>query len=196
MASSSKQLWVLTGGNGSGKSTFYQQFLKSRGLIFVNADIIAGRLEPDNAEKASYKAAILARKMCMDLLGEGNSFCFETVFSHPSKIDFLAQAKSAGYQIILVYVHLETNQLNQARVAQRISQGGHGVPSEKIISRIPRTMHNVHVALPLVDMAQLYDNSRHDKPFNPVALLDQGKLKQQISPSPEWAGTMLVEYLD
>ena len=49
---------------------------------------------------------------------------FETVFSHPSKIDFLAQAKSLGYEVVLVYIHLTNDELNQARVAQRVSEGG------------------------------------------------------------------------
>ena len=33
----SKQIWVLAGGNGAGKSTFYSQFLKPRGVKLVNA---------------------------------------------------------------------------------------------------------------------------------------------------------------
>ena len=64
------------------------------------------------------------------------SFCFETVFSHESKIDFLARAKANGYKIILVYIHLFDANLNEARVKQRTSEGGHSVPIEKIHSRI------------------------------------------------------------
>ena len=195
MANLPRQLWILAGGNGAGKSTFYNQFLAPRGLIFVNADIIARRLDQNNEESISYKAAILARKMCADLVRSGNSFCFETVFSHPSKIDFVAHAKSNGYDIIFIYIHLENNQLNQARVTQRVLQGGHNVPPEKIISRIPKTIHNVSLVLPLVDMAQLYDNSRYDIPFKLVALLHTGKLQQTISPSPDWALTILGDYV-
>jgi predicted ABC-type ATPase len=36
-----KQLWILAGGNGSGKSTFYEQYLRPQGLSFVNTDLIA-----------------------------------------------------------------------------------------------------------------------------------------------------------
>ena len=49
----------------------------------------------------------------------GISFCFETVFSHPSKIDFLVQAKASGYQVILMMIHLGSPQLNQARIAMQ-----------------------------------------------------------------------------
>jgi len=184
---SAKQLWVLTGGNGAGKSTFYQQFLKSSGLPFINADILAKQLDVEQAEAQSYKAAKLAEKLRMQLLRNGISFCFETVFSHPSKIDFLAKAKSLGYEIILVYIHLKNDELNQARVSQRVLQGGHSVPTNKIISRIPRTMQNIKAALPLVDVAKFYDNSSAKSPFHSIALIKKGKLEIQVNKLPDWA---------
>ena len=190
-----KQLWLLTGGNGTGKSTFYEQFLAPTGLPFINADILAKQLDPGQSEKASYKAATLTGKLRTKLLNTGNSFCFETVFSHPSKIDFLAEAKSHGYEIILVYIHLLTDELNQARVAQRVEHGGHSVPADKIINRIPRTIHNVREALPLVDRAKFYDNSSHSQPFLSVALLENGLLHKQVQVLPGWALEMLVDFI-
>lgn len=195
MRASSKQLWVLAGGNGAGKSTFYDQFLKPTGMLFINADILAKQLDAEHTEVVSYKAAILAEKLRTQLLDSGTSFCFETVFSHPSKIDFLANAKSLGYEIILVYIHLQTIELNQARVAQRVIQGGHNVPTDKIISRLPRTMRYVSNALSLVDIAKFYDNSSHSQPFLSVASLDKGHLNTQMDTLPEWAEKMLADYI-
>jgi len=191
-----KQLWVLAGGNGAGKTTFFEQFLASTGLPFINADILAKQLDAEHSEAVSYKAAMLTEKLRMELLHKGISFCFETVFSHPSKIDFVATAKSLGYEIILVYIHLENVELNQARVVQRVMQGGHNVPADKIVSRIPRTICNVVDVLPLVDMAKFYDNSSHNHVFKSVALLNKGQLLKQINVLPEWAARMLSDYLD
>ena len=193
--SNGKQLWLLAGGNGAGKSTFYQRFLASTGLPFINADILAKELDAEQPEAVSYKAAKLAERLRLNLLSTGASFCFETVFSHPSKIDFLASAKSAGYEIILVYIHLQNDQLNLARVAQRVAEGGHSVPSEKVISRIPRTLQHVSDALALVDIAQFYDNSSHETPFAPVASVNRGGLKIEKQPLPDWAKKILVNYL-
>ncbi len=193
--SNGKQLWLLAGGNGAGKSTFYQRFLVSTGLPFINADILAKELDAEQPEAVSYKAAKLAERLRLNLLSTGASFCFETVFSHPSKIDFLASAKSAGYEIILVYIHLQNDQLNLARVAQRVAEGGHSVPSEKVISRIPRTLQHVSDALALVDIAQFYDNSSHETPFAPVASVNRGGLKIEKQPLPDWAKKILVNYL-
>lgn len=187
----SRQLWLLAGGNGAGKSTFFRLFLQPRGIQFVNADLIARALNADDPEGASYDASAIAEHIRQDLLERGVSFCFETVFSHPGKIDFLARAKSLGYQIILVYIHLESIALNQARVAQRVSEGGHNVPAEKVRSRLPRTMANVRVALPLADQARLLDNSSRERPFQTVAILRQGGLVAQAGQLPAWARDML-----
>lgn len=191
-----KQLWVLAGGNGVGKSTFYKTRLESQGLPFVNADLFAKQLFPDQPEIHSYEAAKIVEKIRTQLLEEGRTFCFETVFSHPSKIDFIAQAKAMGYEIVLVFIHLSTISLNQARVAQRVSEGGHNVPENKIITRVPRVLQNIQQALPLCDHCYLLDNSRLDNPFQQIAQLHNGQLLHKVSQLPEWAEIMLNGYLE
>jgi len=190
-----KQLWVLAGGNGVGKSTFYRMQLAPLGLPFVNADILAKELYPQAPEEHSYDAAKLATEIRFKLLHEGRSFCFETVFSHPSKIDFVAQAKALGYEIILVFIHLDTVFLNQARVAQRLSEGGHNVPDEKVASRIPRVLQNIKKTLPLCDQVRILNNSRIDSPFEQVAVIRNGQKLQQEIPLPDWAKELLEDYL-
>ncbi len=182
-----KQLWVIAGGNGAGKSTFYRTQLKPLGLPFINADILAKQLYPDEPEQHSYEAARIAATMRGKLLQEGRSFCFETVFSHPSKIDFIAQARSMGYEVILVFIHLDNISLNQARVSQRVSEGGHSVPEDKIISRIPKVLQNIKQALALCNQCYLLDNSRLDNPFKQVAEVRNGKVIIKVPALPEWA---------
>ena len=186
-----RQLWVLAGGNGAGKSTFYNLYLAKYGIKFVNADLIAKDLNSENPEGLSYHAATLAAKIREDLISQGVSFCFETVFSHESKIDFLGQAKANGYTIILVYIHLFDSSLNEARVKQRISEGGHGVPIEKIHSRIPRTMKLIRTALSIVDEARILDNSSKDDPFQQIIVMKSGNYETKSDPLPEWARDLL-----
>ena len=188
-----KQLWLLAGGNGAGKSTFYRLFLEPRGIKFINADLIARDMDQGQREDASYKASHMAERLRTSLLEQGLSFCFETVFSHVSKIDFVARAKSLGYEVVLVYIHLESPELNEARVSQRVSEGGHPVPADKIHSRLPRTMKNVARILPLVDSARLLDNSSRDNPFRQVAVVRLGRKRILCDPLPPWAGEMLSE---
>ena len=186
-----KQLWLLAGGNGAGKSTFYRLFLEPPGLIFVNADLIARQIGPSDSPRDGYQAARIAERFRSDLLNQGVSFCYETMFSHTSKVDFVARARALGYRIVLVYIHLSTPQLNEARVLQRVSEGGHPVPRDKILGRLPRTMKNVAAALPLADEAWLLDNSSAAEPFVQVAKVSRGKKTILTSPLPSWASQIL-----
>jgi predicted ABC-type ATPase len=191
-----KQLWLLAGGNGAGKSTFYRTRLEPLGLPFVNADSLAKQLYPEQAEQHSYEAAKIAEAMRTQLLQQGRTFCFETVFSHPSKIDFIASAKAIGYEIVLGFIHLDLVSLNQARVAQRVSEGGHSVPEDKTSSRIPKLLQNIQQALPLCDHSYLLDNSRLNNPFKRIAEIHNGQITHKESPLPKWAKGLLIDYLD
>ena len=183
----SKVLWILAGGNGSGKTTFFSIFLKPKGMAFVNADIIAKDVYPDDPESFSYNAAKLAEKLRENLLIEGRSFCFETVFSHPSKVDFIAKAKSYGYTINLILVHVDNVEINLVRVLERVQHGGHTVPEAKIRARIPRVLENVAKAIPLTDNFMAFDNSDLNKPYQPVFSIRSGVKVEHINPLPLWA---------
>ena len=165
------------------------------GSLKINADNIAKKLDKENTEKASYRAAKIAEHLRADLLVKGVSFCFESVFSHRSKIDFIAEAKAQGYEVVLIFIHLDNDELNQARVAQRVSEGGHSVPAEKIISRIPRTLVHVSRAIPLADEVYILDNALIDDPFRQVAVIKQGVLSLKMEDLPVSAVRVLGEYL-
>lgn len=186
------QLWILVGGNGAGKSTYHRLSLEPLGLPFVNADLLARIVFAEAPEAHSYEAAQLAERQRYQLLEQGVSFCFETVYSHPSKIDFIAHAKALGYQVIMVLIHLESTDLNQARIAGRVSEGGHNVPADKVISRIPRLLDQVRASIPLVDVLRAYDNSSADDPFAPVFTITNGSLRLHREPLPAWAVALLA----
>ena len=186
-----KQLWLLVGGHGAGKSTFYRLVLEPLGLSFVNADRLARLVYPEAPEEHSYQAAKLAEQQRNNLLSSGASFCFETVYSHPSKIDFAARAKTLGYEVIMVVIHLVSAELNVARVAQRIDEGGHSVPTEKLIQRIPRMLENVRTSIPLCDQVRVLDNSSAEDPFRPILTIRHGSVALHQEPLPNWAKGLL-----
>jgi predicted ABC-type ATPase len=80
---------AVAGPNGAGKSTFYHAHLAAAGMRFVNADMIAHALA-----LAPYEAARVADALRRQLLSQGESFVFETVFSDPvgDKVAFLQEA--------------------------------------------------------------------------------------------------------
>lgn len=187
------QLWMLVGGNGSGKTTFYNKFLHPHGIHFINADLIARDISPDNPEAMSYEAAQIAEQIRLDLLHQGISFCFETVFSHPSKIEFIQQARVLGYEIIMVFIHLDDAQLNIARISQRIVEGGHYVPDEKVRGRLERLVKNVKASIPLIDRLVAFDNSQRAGSFNCQLEYIGGTLCYQADNLKRWAEKFLTE---
>lgn len=187
------QLWMLVGGNGSGKTTFYYKFLQPHGIHFINADLIAKELAPDNPEAVSYEAARMAEQIRLDFLRDGISFCFETVFSHPSKLEFVQSARVLGYEIIMVFIHLDDVQLNIARITQRVTEGGHHVPADKVVGRLERLVKNVKAAIPHVDRLVILDNSHRVGSFNCQLEYVGGALCFQAELLKPWAEAFVAE---
>lgn len=182
-------LVVLAGPNGAGKSTYFELFLRATGLRFVNADLIARAIAPEDPAAAAYEAAQAADLERRLLVSERESFCMETVFSDPAgdKVAFLREARGAGYRVHLVFLGLDTPALSEARVIQRVEAGGHDVPSEKLTAGFPRTLVNLAGALPVVDSADLFDNSDAEHPYRLVASFEAGHCAASSPPIPGWA---------
>ncbi|MDR7092406.1 zeta toxin family protein [Hydrogenophaga laconesensis] len=157
--------YLLAGPNGAGKSTLYRASLET-GLIpaeapFVNADLheaahLQHITQPVRRSQMARQWADAQRTAC---LAAGESFVSETVFSHPSKLDLLVAARAAGFLVILLIVCVDDPRHLLVRVQQRMLEGGHSVPPERILARYPRTLANLARAIPLADLALLYDTS-------------------------------------
>lgn len=185
------QLNIIVGGNGSGKTTFYYRYLCKYKLPFLNAGEYAKLTWPDAPEKHSYEAAKHLEKLRKQLLASDQSFCFETVFSHPSKVDFIAEAKARNFKINMYIIHIDSSpNINIARVNNRIKQGGHSVPDEKIFDRIPRMLNNVKRALPLCDTVSFYDNTDEKQTHKCVAIL-KGNQITTFTELPKWVTSII-----
>jgi predicted ABC-type ATPase len=183
---------VLAGPNGAGKSTFFDLYLARLPLPFVNADLIARTLDPDLPAELGYASAAAADQVRAALVEQGASFCMETVFSDEAgtKVDSLTKATARGYAVILVFIGLENPDLCIGRVSQRVADGGHDVPDEKLRARYPRTLVNLRSAVEFVDCAYLFDNSSCEHPFRLVAIYRAGRFERRASPVPAWAQTL------
>ncbi len=184
---------VLAGPNGSGKSTFYEEYLTALGLPFVSADTIAREMNPSNPAAAAYIAAKAADRRRHNFVKAGRSFCMETVFSDQQgdKIEFLKNAQRRGYTIFLVFICVEDPEMCIARVYQRVEDGGHDVPDDKIRERFSRSLNNLRAAIGIVDKLYLFDNSFFDTPYRHLANFEQGKLVWHAKRLPTWAKIIL-----
>jgi predicted ABC-type ATPase len=162
---------AVAGPNGAGKSTFYEAHLKASGLRFLNADVLAGELGI-----AAYQAAEVAAKLRQELVNQGESFVFETVFSDPvgDKLSFLKNAAQQGYTVVLCFIGIADADRSEERVAIRVSQGGHDVPTDKLTARFPRTMTNLKQAIQELPCVLIFDNDDLRTPYRLTAAFQNG----------------------
>ncbi len=174
---------ALAGSNGAGKTTFYYAHLREAALRFIEPDKLAKELNLD-----PYTAAHLADKLREQLLEQRESFVFETVFSDPicEKVDFLKKAATSGYNVILCFIGISSPKVSEERVAMRVSQNGHDVPTSKIVSRFPRTLANLKVAIRQLPHVWIFDNDDLRKPFRQVAIFQNGRPEMLSDSIPPW----------
>jgi predicted ABC-type ATPase len=179
---------AIAGPNGAGKSTFFEAHLKRAGLRCVNADVLAGELGVD-----AYAAAGIAAALRLELVRQGESFVFETVFSDPAgqKVDFLASAVQTGYTVVLCFIGLSSPVVSEQRVAMRVSQGGHDVPSRKLKSRYPRTLANLRRAVSKLPHVWIFDNDDLRTPFRRIAVFTNGRPTFRAKVVPKWVRGVL-----
>ena len=158
-------LTVFAGPNGSGKSTLTDAY-RAGGYSFgryVNPDeeslVLRARdpsLTQGEADRLAQGAAAAERHR---LLAEGRSLTYETVFSHPSHLDFIQDARRRGHRVRLIFVGTAGPGVNVERVRLRVAAGGHDVPEEKVRSRYEGSVANLAVALTLAHAVRVYDNT-------------------------------------
>ena len=190
--------YLLAGPKGAGKSTLYKALVLA-GTIpnsaeFVNADLYeAEHLQHvAGAQARSEQARLWADARRTELLSAGQTFVSETVFSHASKLALIEEAQVQGFFVMLLVVALDQPERLLGRVAQRVTEGGHPVPTDRILARYPRTLTNLTQAVRLADAAVLYDS--HDVTpgtHTAVALCKGTWTKELVQPLPHWAQQIL-----
>ena len=181
-------LVALAGPNGAGKTTFHNAYLRPAGLRFLNADEVSRELGID-----AYEAAQVITKLRLELVKQRESFVLETVFSDPvsDKLAFLKAAAQSGYTVVLCFIGISSPAISEERVAMRVSQGGHDVPSEKLLTRFPRTMTNLKAAIRELPHVLIFDNDDLKTPFRRVAIFLQRQKVWSVKPIPKWLESLI-----
>jgi predicted ABC-type ATPase len=159
------QLYILESGMSPAKmksDKIHTQFkIRSNRILF------SGKIN-------SYLASDLASFIRHKLLNAGISFAFETVFSHPSKLEIMREAKEKGYRIYLYFITTEDPQINIDRVKLRVQKGGHPVPEDLISKRYFKTMKLLIAAIKASYRSYLFDNSGEH--YELVAFVEPGNI--------------------
>ena len=118
-------------------------------------------------------------------IASGESFTFETVMSGADKLDVLKLAKQRHYRTYLYYICTDDVSINEARISNRVEQGGHSVPTEKVAKRYERSLAQLVDAIKAVNRAYIFDNS--GKEHRLIASFENGRVDEIYgSEQPRW----------
>jgi len=150
-----------------------------------------GKINVKSHKLKLYDSAILADYFRHNLLKKGETFTFETVMSHFSKLDFLTEAHNKHYKVYLYFIATEDPKVNLERVKLRVGKGGHNVPDEKVKSRYYNSLNLLLDAVKLCYRSYLFDSTSAIKL---VASVDtKGEIEFESSTIPRWLKKYVID---
>lgn len=155
-----KEIIVVGGPNGAGKTTFADEYVALHGHRFIGADAIATGLSPDEPLRARISASREFLTQVNAAISGSQSFVVESTLSGRTLQKMLRNAKTAQFDITIVYLFLDSVETCIERIRQRVQKGGHDVPEPDIRRRFRRSIHNFwNLYRPLSDHWLLINNS-------------------------------------
>ena len=168
-------LYLIASANGSGKTTLAGVLAAIRALPGVSQCRPVGRRACTVSETAAIRAGRLLLERIKELVAAKNDFGFETTLAGKSYVKMFKQMKEQGYQWHCYFLWLPSVEMAVARVAHRVSEGGHGIPEPTIRRRFASGLHNFFALYwPLFDSWILYNNSM--VPPELIAFAEQNRM--------------------
>lgn len=178
-----KRYIIYPGVNGAGKSTLYMTTRYSDSMPRINTDEILREFGDWRNTEDLMKAGKIAVERLNDYIKSGVTFNQETTLCGHSIIKTIQRAKQAGYFVEMHYVGVNSPEIANNRIAERVKNGGHGIPREDVEKRYVESLKNLKVVLQMCDLASLYDNM---KEFRRFAIFKNGMLIKLSKNIPEW----------
>lgn len=142
----------------------------------------------------SYAAALIAEYLRNLLVDKGETFSFETVMSHESKLSMFQRAQKKGFKNYLYFICTESPDINVWRVAARVAKGGHNVDEQKIRERYDKSLALLSAMIPYCHRCYLFDNS--EERYKWILEIYDGKIKVKDPNIPDWIYTHVFVPLD
>lgn len=157
-----RNVYIITGPNGSGKTTFAIKFLPDyvKCPNFVNADLIAQGLSPFSPRSAAIKAGKLVLGQIRKFAETKVDFAFESTLAGKLYVNLFKDLNRKGYKINLFFLWIPDAELAIARIKDRVTEGGHNVPANDVRRRFKRSICNFFkLYQPLLDSWMLFNNT-------------------------------------
>ena len=159
------RFYLIAGPNGAGKTTFAREWLPKRVAWenFLNADIIAAEMCPENPESVAIPAGRLMLERMAECEAAGADFATETTLAGLSYVRIINRLREKGYQTHLAFVWVREVEFSIARVAHRVRMGGHNIPEAVIRRRFKAGLRNLFgVYRPLLASWRIFDNAQNN----------------------------------
>lgn len=138
--------------------------------IFINADIIAASINPDNPELAAMKAGRMMLEQIQQRLAAKETFAIETTLATRTYLNLVKQAQLLGYEVVLFFFYLPSADMAKERVKLRVSKGGHNIPPDVIERRYVAGIKYLFEYIKIVDNWFAYKNDQ-----SPSMLISEGE---------------------
>lgn len=120
-------------------------------------------MSPFRLESVAFEAGRIMLSRIEQLFIEDQSFAIETTLATKIYRNKIIEARSKGYEVILLFFWLESAEMAIDRVRTRVAEGGHNIPENVIIRRYFSGIRNLFdLYIDIVDQVIVFDNSALD----------------------------------
>lgn len=182
--------------------------LRESGGDYFNPDEAARKIlarRPDigqtRANGEAWKQGVRQLDQC---LKHDRDYFFETTLGGRSIAERLERALDQGHEVRIWYVGLDTPERHVARVASRVTLGGHDIPERDIRRRFDESRRNLVRLVPKLTELKVFDNTAEADPARgdvpePVlvlhAVLGEVRAPSDLRRTPEWAKAIVAQAL-
>jgi predicted ABC-type ATPase len=178
------EFYVIAGANGAGKSTITKSLIQQVAIPIIDPDAIARDIDPANPARVAVQAGRVAIDRTQNYIDTSTNFGVETTLSGKGYLRLMKSLRLMGWVVRLIYIGIDSPETNIRRVRQRVSLGGHDVPSNDVVRRYDRSLKNLPQAITLASSVVIYDNS--DRFFSLVATIENGTISMHAGDYPRW----------
>ena len=157
-----KNVYIITGPNGSGKTTFAVKFLPDYAKCpnFINADLIAQGLSPFAPRSVAIKAGKIVLNQINEFARRRVDFAFESTLAGKTYAALFKKLKAKGYRLHAFFLWIPSAELAITRIKDRVAEGGHDIPNQDVKRRFKRSLVNFfEIYQPLLDSWMIFNNS-------------------------------------